>query len=399
MRVLIVGGGLGGVSMALALAKRGVESTLFEVAPQLGEIGAGIQLGPNAFHALGALGLSQELLQEAVVVKHFDLMNAHSGERISKFDLGAPFRQRFGYPYSVVHRADLHLALLREAQRTGLVDVRTNHRVVGYSRRGASAFLHIGGRPDIEGDVIIGADGLRSAIRQDMLDDGAPRVSGHSTYRSVIPIEQMPESLRWDSMTIWVGHKVHIVHYPLKGWKSFNLVATIHEDNTMPVSGEPVTESKVLEVFKHLSPDVLAAIGAGRDWKRWVLCDRDPVQTWVDGNVFLLGDAAHPTLQYLAQGACMAIEDAVFLAGLLSSSLPLPEAARRYERERQTRTARVQIGSRLIGDNVFHPGGAAAVARDEIFGKMSDDSFYGYMAWLYDYRVEKRALDVAAEAC
>lgn len=395
MKVLIVGGGLGGVSMALALAQRGVKSTLFENARQLGEIGAGIQLGPNAFHALDALGLSQELLREAVVVKHFDLMNADSGQRISKFDLGAPFRQRFGHPYSVVHRADLHLALLHSAQQTGMVDVQTNHRVTGYSRRGPTALLHFDGRTDVEGNVIIGADGLRSAIRQNMLNDGAPRVSGHSTYRSVIPIAQMPENLRWDSMAIWVGHKVHIVHYPLKGWRSFNLVATIHEDNTIPVSGEAVTESKVLDVFKHLSPEVLAAIGAGRDWKRWVLCDRDPVQTWVDGNVFLLGDAAHPTLQYLAQGACMAIEDAVFLAGLLSSSLPLSETARIYERERQTRTARVQIGSRLIGDNVFHPGGAAAAARDEIFSTMSDDSFYSHMAWLYDYRVEKQALSMA----
>src|SRR5207237_2362607 len=152
-----------------------------------------------------------------------------------------------------------------------------------------------------------------------MLGDGAPRVSGHSTYRSLIPIDRMPESLRWDSMTIWVGHKVHVVHYPLKGWKAFNLVATVHEERLSAVSGEAVSDDAVLSVFSHLSPQVLSAIRAGRDWKRWVLCDRDPAQTWVDGNVFLLGDAAHPTLQYYAQGACMAIEDAVFLGGLIGS--------------------------------------------------------------------------------
>jgi salicylate hydroxylase len=387
MDILIVGGGLGGVSMALALAQRGLRSTLFESAPQLGEIGAGIQLGPNAFHALDTLGLTDELLKEAVLVRSFDLMNAETGDRISRFDLGAPFRERFGHPYSVVHRADLHLALLDAVKKTGMVELRTNHRVTGYTRRGGRAILRLDGKPDVEGDLVIGADGLRSAIREEMLKDGEPRVSGHSTYRSVIPIEQMPERLRWDSMTIWVGPKLHIVHYPLKGWKSFNLVATVHEENTVPVSGESVPDGKVFDVFGHVAPEVLGAIRAGRNWKRWVLCDRDPVQTWVDGNVFLLGDAAHPTLQYFAQGACMAIEDAVYLAGLIASGQQLQDIERAYVKERQTRTARVQLGSRLIGDYVFHPGGGAAAARNEIFSSMTDNGFYQYMAWLYDYRV------------
>lgn len=396
MDILIVGGGLGGVSAALALAQRGLKSVLFEAAPQLSEIGAGIQLGPNAFHALDTLGLTDDLLREAVMVKAFDLMNADSGKQISHFDFGEAFRDRFGHPYSVVHRADLHLALVDAARKTGLVDIRTSHSVTGYSRKDGKAVLHIQDRPDVEGDLVIGADGLWSAIREQMLHEGPPRISGHSTYRSVIPFDQMPEDLRWDSMTIWVGHRVHVVHYPLKGWKSFNLVATVHEDHVKPASGEPVSDDRIQEVFGHLAPQVLNAIRAGQDWKRWVLCDRDPVQTWIDGNVFLLGDAAHPTLQYYAQGACMAIEDGVFLAGLIALGRPITDIAEAYVAERQTRTARVQLGSRLIGDNIFHVGGAAAAVRDEIFSGMSNEAFYGYMAWLYDYRVKSRVSNVAA---
>lgn len=393
MHILIVGGGLGGVSTALALAQHGLKSVLFETAPQLSEIGAGIQLGPNAFHALDTLGLTDELLREAVLVKAFDLMDADTGKQISHFDFGEAFRKRFGHPYSVVHRADLHLALVDAARKTCLVDIRTSHSVTGYTQKDGKTRLHIQDKPDVEGDLVIGADGLWSAIRAQMLHDGPPRISGHSTYRSVIPFDQMPEDLRWDSMTIWVGDRVHVVHYPLKGWKSFNLVATVHEDHVKPASGEPVSDERIQKVFGHLSPQVLNAISAGRDWKRWVLCDRDPVQTWIDGNVFLLGDAAHPTLQYYAQGACMAIEDGVFLAGLIATGRPIAEIAEAYVAERQTRTARVQLGSRLIGDHIFHVGGAAAAVRDEIFSGMSNDAFYGYMAWLYDYRVKSKVFN------
>lgn len=394
MDIAIVGGGLGGVSAALALAQRNLKCVLFEAASELGEIGAGIQLAPNAFHALDKLGLTDVLLRDAVLVKRFDLINADSGDQISRFDLSGPFRERFGHPYAVVHRADLHLALVDAARKTGLADLRTNHTVVGYSHSGKKTILHFDGKPDVEADLIIGADGLRSVIRERMLGDGPPIISGHSTYRSVIPFEDMPEELRWDSMALWVGRKVHVVHYPLKGWKSFNLVATVHEENATPASGEPVTNESVMDVFGHLAPQVLAAIQAGRNWKRWVLCDRDPVQIWSDGNVLLLGDAAHPALQYYAQGACMAIEDGLFLAGLIASSSSINEIADAYINERQTRTARVQLGSRLIGDNIFHPGGGAAAVRDEIFARMSNEEFYAHMAWLYDYRTEERILNL-----
>ena len=164
------------------------------------------------------------------------------------------------------------------------------------------------------GAALVGADGLWSNVRRQVVGDGAPRVSGHTTYRSVIPTEQMPEDLRWNAATLWAGPKCHIVHYPLSGWKVFNLVVTYHNDAPEPVAGKPVPEEEVRRGSPMSASARRTSFAMARDWRMWVLCDRDPMDKWVDGRVALLGDAAHPMLQYMAQGACMAMEDAVCLA-------------------------------------------------------------------------------------
>ena len=166
---------------------------------------------------------------------------------------------------------------------------------------------------------MIGADGLWSNVRKQVAGDGKPRVSGHTTYRSVIPTEQMPEDLRWNAATLWAGPKCHLVHYPLSGWKVFNLVVTCHNDAPEPVAGKPVPEAEVMQGFAHIHERALDIIRHGTNWKLWVLCDRDPTERWIDGRVVLLGDAAHPMLQYFAQGACQAMEDAVCLSHMLGS--------------------------------------------------------------------------------
>ena len=157
-------------------------------------------------------------------------------------------------------------------------------------------------------------------MRGQVVGDGAPRVSGHTTYRSVIPTAEMPEDLRWNAATLWAGPKCHIVHYPLSGWKVFNLVVTYHNDAPEPVAGKPVSEEEVRRGFTHVCERARDIIRHGKDWHLWVLCDRDPVDNWVDGRVALLGDAAHPMLQYMAQGACMAMEDGVCLADSLAKT-------------------------------------------------------------------------------
>jgi salicylate hydroxylase len=236
----------------------------------------------------------------------------------------------------------------------------------------------------VSGTALIGADGLWSNIRKQVVGDGPPRVSGHTTYRSVIPTEQMPEDLRWNAATLWAGPKCHIVHYPLSGWKVFNLVVTYHNDAPEPVAGKPVSHEEVLKGFQHVHPRAQDIIRHGKDWKLWVLCDRNPVERWVDGRVALLGDAAHPMLQYFAQGACMAMEDAVCLADMVARHPGEVERALEcYRRQRLLRTARVQLQSRAIGEHIYHPAGAHALLRNATLRAMSPADIYDNLAWLY----------------
>jgi salicylate hydroxylase len=382
--ILIAGGGIGGLATALGLARQGFCSVVLEKAAVLGEVGAGIQLGPNAFHAFDWLGVGDTARAMAIYVDRLRLMDALTAEEICHIDLGERFRARFGNPYAVIHRGDLHGVLLAACRRSDAIGLRISTEVVGYERDagGVSAVLADGGR--LHGRALIGADGLWSKVRRQLVGDGAPLVSGHTTYRSVIPTGQMPEALRWNAATLWAGPKCHIVHYPLQDWRAFNLVVTCQNDAPEPVAGKPVPAAEVLAGFHHVHPLARQIIQQGRDWKLWVLCDRDPVMEWVDGEVALLGDAAHPMLQYFAQGACMAMEDAVCLAQMLATHQgEVAPALLAYQARRRLRTARVQLQSRAIGEHVYHPAGAHAALRNAIMAGKSQDEWCDTLAWLY----------------
>lgn len=381
---IIAGGGIGGLAAAVGLAGKGIRSIVLEQAPQLGEIGAGIQIGPNAFHCFDYLGIGDEARDKAVYIDQLRLMDATSGEEITHIPLDEPFRRRFGNPYAVVHRADLHGVLLEACRRSDLIDLRTDHRVEGYDQEADGVRVRLEGRDPVNGVALIAAEGLRSPIRAQMIGDGEPGVSGHTTYRSVIPTEQMPEDLRWNAATLWAGPKCHIVHYPLKGWKLFNLVVTYHRDVTEAVAGVPVSKEEVRKGFEHIAPRARQVIEHGKDWKLWVLCDRDPITNWIDGRVVLLGDAAHPMLQYFAQGACMAMEDGVCLSHMMEKHGGNIDAAfEAYRDQRVVRTARVQMSSRLIGEYIYHPDGAKALVRNAVMKSKSPDDWYNGLAWLY----------------
>ena len=382
-RIVIAGGGIGGLATAIGLANKGIASIVLEKAPQLGEIGAGIQLGPNAFHAFDYLGVGDAARQMAVYIDNLRLMDALSGEEITRIPLDARFRERFRNPYAVVHRGDLHGVFLRACEAHPLVELRVNSGVTGYRQDGSGAAAVLADGSTVRGRARIGADGLWSASRQHRVGDGAPRVSGHTTYRSVIPVEEMPEDLRWNAATLWAGPKCHIVHYPLSGWKLFNLVVTYHNDAPEPVAGKPVSHDEVRKGFEHVSPVARQIIEKGKDWKLWVLCDRDPVLEWTDGRVALLGDAAHPMLQYFAQGACMAMEDAVCLSEELAAGGDLEAALGRYRDRRRLRTARVQLQSREIGQHVYHPAGAHAELRNAVMRARTAEEWYDQIDWLY----------------
>jgi len=381
---LIAGGGIGGLTTALGLAQKGIASVVLEKADALGEIGAGIQLGPNAFHAFDYLGVGDAARKMAVYVDELLLMDAVSGAPITRLPLDEPFRRRFNNPYAVVHRGDLHGVFLQACRESPLVELRTSSEVIGYAQSGGSVEAKIATGEVVTGNALVGADGLWSKVREQLVGDGAPRIAGHSTYRTVIPTDEMPEDLRWNAMTLWAGPKCHIVHYPLSDWKVFNLVVTCHNDAPEPVAGKPVPNDEVLKGFVHVCEQARKIIEYGKDWRLWVLCDRDPVLNWVDGRVVLLGDAAHPTLQYMAQGACMAMEDSVCLSHELGrEDMDIDQAFESYRQKRVNRTARIQIQSRFMGDHVFHPEGGHAELRNAMLRSMSVEDIYDNLQWLY----------------
>jgi len=383
-RFIIVGGGIGGLASALGLAQQGIHSIVLEKASKLGEIGAGIQLGPNAFHGFDYLGIGDQARKMSVYIDDLILMDAIKGDEITRISLGDKFRRRFKNPYAVVHRGDLHAVFLEACKSNKYVELQTNAHVIGYQQKGENVSALIENGDEVNGTALIGAEGLWSKIREQLVGDGPPKVSGHTTYRSVIPIKDMPEELRWNAATLWAGPKCHIVHYPLSGWKFFNLVVTYHNNAPEPVAGKLVSKEVVRKGFDHVNPVARQVIERGKDWKLWVLCDREPITNWVDGRVTLLGDAAHPMLQYLAQGACMAIEDAVCLSEAMKSGSSNIEASLlNYQNNRIIRTARVQLQSREIGRHVYHPDGAHALLRNKIMKSKSQDEWHDNIEWLY----------------
>ena len=384
MPILVAGGGIGGLATALGLAQKGHGVVVLEKAARLGEIGAGIQLGPNSFHSFDYLGVGDAARAMAIYIDGLRLMDAINGEEICRIPLDAPFRERFGNPYAVVHRGDLHGVFLRACQASDRIELRTSSEVAGYDQDGVTVTARLTNGGTAKGTALIGADGLWSNIRKQVVGDGPPRVSGHTTYRSVIPTERMPEDLRWNAATLWAGPKCHIVHYPLSGWKLFNLVVTYHNNAPEPVAGLPVAHEEVLRGFRHVHERAQELIRIGSDWKLWVLCDRDPVERWVDGRVALLGDAAHPMMQYFAQGAGMAMEDAVCLADCVGATPgALETALETYRQRRVLRTARVQLQSRAIGDHIYHPAGAHAALRNAMLRAKTPERFYDDLAWIY----------------
>jgi 3-hydroxybenzoate 6-monooxygenase len=382
--VLIAGGGIGGLAAALGLAQKGIRSILLEKSAALGEIGAGIQLGPNAFHAFDYLGVGEAARAMAAYIDQLRLMDALSAEEITHVDLREAFRARFKNPYAVVHRGDLHGVFLKACQASDRIVLRTSCEVREYDQDGGSVTARLASGERVTGSLLVGADGLWSNIRKQVVSDGPPRVSGHTTYRSVIPTDQMPEDLRWNAATLWAGPKCHIVHYPLSGWKVFNLVVTYHNDAPEPVAGQPVSDAEVMQGFHHVHERAQNIIRHGRNWKLWVLCDRDPVEQWIDGRVALLGDAAHPMMQHFAQGACMALEDAVCLSHMLGA-YPGDHAGalEQYRQQRMLRTARVQLQSRAIGEHIYHPAGAHAAVRNAIMSAKTSEDYFDDLAWLY----------------
>jgi salicylate hydroxylase len=381
---LISGGGIGGLVTAYALARQGLPVRVFEQSSEFREVGAGIQLGPNIFRALEKLGLKDAILADAHIPPAQEMRNALTGELITNISLGKEFSDYFdGQPYAVTHRADIHGTFLRACEGSNLITLETNRRVESYEDHGDRVTLTLAGGERAEGRALIACDGMWSNIRERIVGDGKPRVSGHIAYRGVLKREEVPEDLWRPDVVLWAGPRTHFVHYPLRRGELYNLVAVFHSDHYE--EGWNAEGSKEL-LWKHFSgqvPQVQRMLERINTWKMWVLCDREPVKNWTQGNVTLLGDAAHPMLQYLAQGACMATEDAVTLAEKVAAQPDDPPAAfKAYEQARYLRTGRTQIMARLYGE-IYHARGVAAELRDIAVGSRTPQQAREGIAWLY----------------
>jgi 3-hydroxybenzoate 6-monooxygenase len=382
--VIVVGGGIGGMAACLALSQLGFPVTLMEQAGHIGEIGAGIQLGPNAFTAMDALGAGERLRARAVYVERLVMMDAIDEQEVASVPLGDAFRRRFGDSYAVIHRADIHRSILEEVQRRDNVTFLTSTHVarVGVATTGVT--VHDARGNTWHGAAVVGADGVKSVVREALVGD-AHRVSGHVVYRGVVPREDMPADLRWNAAALWAGPNCHLVHYPLRGGEQYNLVVTFHSREHEEWAVREGSKAEVLSYFEGIGPRPRQLLDRPTSWKRWSTADRDPVARWGAGRATLLGDAAHPMLQYMAQGACMALEDAVTLReAIRACDLDLEAGFRLYEEKRIVRTARVVYASREMG-RIYHAAGVERLVRNSLWQGRSAERSYDALEWLYGW--------------
>ena len=392
--VIIAGAGIGGLTAALALAQRGFAVTLLEAAERLEEVGAGLQLSPNAARVLTALGVAERLKPHVVVPEHLVVRNARSGRLLAQGPLGATSAQRYGAPYWVIHRGDLQAVLCEAVAATPSIALRLGSKVESFTAEPDDVAVSTshGSQPlAARAHALIAADGLWSTLRQQLGHTTAPRPAGQTAWRTLVPTEAAPKSAALPAVNLWLGANSHLVHYPVKSGRMINVVAIVDDDWREPgwsTAGEP---RKLLDRFSaeqwHASArDLLAA---AERWQKWALFDCPPLSSWGKGRITLLGDAAHPMLPYLAQGAAMAIEDAAVLAACLERNPVVPAALRTYEASRQPRTTRVQHDASRNG-TVYHLRGAAAALRSLALMAFGGDRLIRRYDWLYGWTLVER---------
>ena len=382
--ILIAGGGIGGLSAALALGRKGIPVRVIEQAKEIGGIGYGIQLGPNVFHMFDLLGLSEIVKREADFPQATVWLDAFSGEEVTRVDTTPAIIKRFKHPYIIIHRGDLHNILMDACRKVDAISFSTGSAVTGFEDRGNSVVVKTADGNETEGLALIGADGIRSRVRAQLFGDGDPNYIGWVAHRTTIPIEQVPEDVSKDVVALWGGEGFHIVHYPLRHGKLFNIVTVFRT----PTYGQKVDtagyKTEIDKTYARAHPTMKKLIEmTALDW-RGAVADREPIRHWTKGRAVLLGDAAHSTLQSLAQGACMAIEDGVVLAELIESCRGNYEAAfRQFQAERIVRTAHIILLSRYMW-KMLHPEGDERGPVHRRFRAMSRDKLWDELAWIYD---------------
>lgn len=367
-QVLIAGGGIGGLAAALACAQQGVQVQLIERAAQLSEVGAGIQIGPNVTRILQDWGLGAALAQEAAFPQQLQARDAQTGQVLGNLPLGARAQARYGAPYATIHRADLQDLLHSAAQSAG-VDIRLGQRVQGWRDTADGLEVSTAEGASVQAGALIGADGVWSAVRQQLLGDAPARFTGHLAYRALVAQADLPAHLRSDQVTVWMGPRLHVVHYPVRSGQWLNLVAIVH--GAKPEQAQDWDQvghtQALMQAMGAVGRDLLERLASVPAWRQWALHDRAPMagaHEMAQGRVALLGDAAHPMRPYLAQGAGMAIEDAQVLAQCFCiDNATVPEQLQAYAGQRWVRNARVQARA-IRNGRIFHAQGAVALGRN-----------------------------------
>lgn len=390
-KIAIVGGGIGGLAAALACTRSGLQVQLLEQSPVFSEVGAGIQMGPNVVRVLESWGLGAQLKTVAAFPAKLEVRNAVSASLLATLPLGQQMVQRYGAAYASIARADLHSLLLTALCQQGSAELMLGSEVTAVTQDDDAVQVQVASSPVVKGgvlqaDVLVGADGLWSRVRAQVLRSGGPRVTGHLAYRAMLPQSDLPQALRSQVVTAWMGPDFHVVQYPVRGGDWLNVVAIVHGDVSADLKNwdHSANAPELRAKLANASAPLLDLIHAIPDWRLWALCDRPPMRSAADqvkGRIALLGDAAHPMRPYLAQGAGMAIEDAAELARVLTlSGATVPEALQTYASNRWQRNARVQARSIRNGE-IFHMKGPLRMGRDlslKLLGQKILD-----VPWLY----------------
>jgi 2-polyprenyl-6-methoxyphenol hydroxylase-like FAD-dependent oxidoreductase len=382
--ILVVGGGLGGLTAALALARHGQPVRVLEGAPAFGAIGYGIQFGPNVFRVLDRIGVSDAVLEKADSPPALLMIDALNGKEVTRVSTGPSLRARFKYPYIIIHRIDLHNVILDACKREPLVTLVPDAMVAHFDDRDDGVTVTSADGRSFECAALIGADGIRSRIRSQLLADGDPLPNGFIGFRTIVPMSDVVADVQRDVVALWGGPGFHMVHYPLRHGALFNIVAVFRTSAHSERGDVAVYRAELEQIYRNAHPTMKALLAMLDLSRRQAVGDRDPIRHWHRGRVVLLGDAAHPTLQSLAQGACMAIEDGQCLADcIVDANGDYETAFRRYETVRAVRTARVTLESRYMWD-VYHSDGITREAYWQMLGDRSEADTFQCLAWLYD---------------
>jgi 3-hydroxybenzoate 6-monooxygenase len=383
--ILIVGGGLGGLTTALALARRGRASCVLEGAAEFGAIGYGIQFGPNVFHVFDRLGITEQVMAVADTPPAVLMMDALTGKELIRIPTGASFRARFKHPYIIVHRVDIHNVLLDACRQSNAIELVANAMMTGFEDRGDSVSVTTADGRTFSGPALVAADGVRSLFRAKLVGDGEPRPIGYVALRTIVPMSELKADVPRDCVLLWGGPGLHVVHYPLRHGTEFNIVNVYRTAAHAERLDAAAARAELDHAYRDTQPAMREMVGMmDLRWRRSI-GDRDPIRPWHMGRVVLIGDAAHAPLQSLAQGAGMAIEDGLCLGELIHlTGADFADAFRRFQAARLIRTARVQLESRSLWDFYHLDGGIARDVRNATVAGWDEARLFDCLAWLYD---------------